>query len=113
MIKKINKIWTAIFFFFTPLIVKAVELPNPINANDVPELARNVIQGVLGVTGAIALFYLVWGGITWMTSQGNADRIKKGKDTIVWAILGLAFIFFSYVILDFLFCSLTGTGVCS
>ncbi len=104
----IKKIITFLTILVTPLLVKAVELPNPLQANSVPELARNVIQGILGVTGAIALFYLVWGGITWMTSQGNADRIKKGKDTIVWAILGLAFIFFSYVILNFLFTSLVG-----
>jgi hypothetical protein len=113
MKKNINKILTATFLFLTPLIVKAVELPNPLQANSVPDLARNVIQGLLGVSGAIALFYLVWGGITWMTSQGNSERIKKGKDTIVWAIFGLAAIFFSYVILDFLFCSLVSGASCS
>lgn len=113
MKKNINKIIASLTLFLTPLIIKAAELPNPLKANSVPELARNVIQGLLGVAGAIALFYLVWGGITWMTSQGNTDRIKKGKDTIVWAIFGLAAIFFSYVVLDFLFCSLVQGASCS
>lgn len=77
------------------------KLPNPLGINTVPELSNRVINGVLGAVGAIALLYLVWGGITWMTSRGNSDSVKKGKDTIVWAILGLAMIFSSYVILKF------------
>lgn len=76
-------------------------LPNPLGINTVPKLAERVINGILGVVGAVALLYMVWGGVTWMTSGGNSERIKKGKDTVVWAILGLALIFSSYVIVEF------------
>jgi|SRR3989338_1773588 len=83
---------------FMPTAVRAVSLENPLRANSIPELVNNVIQGLLGVVGAIVLFFLVWGGIVWMTSSGNAERIRKGKDTIVWAIFGLVIIFLSYAI---------------
>ncbi len=83
-------------------------LPNPLGINTVPELVNNVINGILGVVGAIALLYMVWGGITWMTSRGNAESIKKGKDTIVWGILGLAMIFSSYVIVSFVVTIMAG-----
>lgn len=82
---------------------KRVDLPNPLNADSIPVLAGQMIKGLLGTVGAIALFMLVWGGIVWMTSGGNADRLKKGKDTILWTILGLIIIFLSYVILNFVF----------
>jgi len=48
------------------------------------------------------LVMFIYGGLTWMTSEGVPDKIRKGKDTIVWAILGLALIFFSYALLDFI-----------
>jgi len=88
-----------------PLAVKAqgVAVPNPLEAESIPELAGDMIRGMLGVTGAIALFMLVWGGITWMTSGGNSNRVEQGKQTIVWSILGIIIIFMSYIILNFVF----------
>lgn len=86
------------------------ELPNPLGIKTVPELTNRVINGILGVVGAVALLYMVWGGITWMTSRGNAESIKKGKDTIVWGILGLAMIFSSYVIISFVIEIMAGSA---
>ncbi len=102
-----NKLIFSIVCLFLPLASKAaVSLENPLEADSVPELVSNVIRGLLGIVGAIALFYLIWGGIVWLTSGGSAERVKKGKDTIVWAIYGLLIIFFSYVIVNYLFTEL-------
>jgi hypothetical protein len=103
----LNKMWIKktilSILLLLPSAAKAVELPNPLQADSVPELVGQVIKGLLGVTGSIALFMFVWGGITWMISQGNAEKLKKGKDTILWAIFGLVIIFMSYVIINFVF----------
>lgn len=101
-IKKIIALATLVFL---PLTAKAqrIELPNPLQAESIPELAGYMIRGMLGVTGAIALFMLVWGGIVWMTSGGNANRVEQGKNTVLWAILGLLIIFMSYIVLNFVF----------
>jgi multisubunit Na+/H+ antiporter MnhB subunit len=53
----------------------------------------------MGVTGALALVMFVIGGIQWMTAAGNSERVKKGRDTLMWAVLGLIVIFSSYAIL--------------
>jgi len=107
-IMKNKKTFIILSIALTPLLVNAsvVSLPKPLSADSIPDLAANMINGILGITGAIALFYFVWGGLTWMTSGGNAEKIKKGKDTIVWAIFGLAAIFGSYVVLNFVFTKL-------
>ena len=93
------------FLLLTPFTVKAQGIPleNPLQAESIPELAGQMINGMLGVTGGIALFMLVLGGVMWMISGGNADKLKKGKDTILWAILGLVIIFMSYIVLNFVF----------
>ena len=81
MKKNINKIIAALVLLFTPLIVKAVALPNPLaNVNSVPDLARNVIQGILGVIGAVALYFLIQGGLMWTTSLGTwSIQIRRGE----------------------------------
>jgi hypothetical protein len=109
MKKIINIFWLSTLL---PIVVLAVDPPvtdnripldNPLSVNSVPLLINKVIQGILGVVGAIALLYLILGGLMWLTSQGNTEKVKKGKETLVWAVAGLAMIFFSYVILSYVF----------
>ena len=54
---------------------------------------------------------VVYGGILWMTSRGDAKMIQKGKDTLTWAVLGLAVIFASYAIVNALITGLTEGSV--
>lgn len=94
-----------ISFLLVNISLAAKELPDPLKLKGedaVPALAGNIIKTILGMVGVLALIMFIYGGILWMTSGGSAEKIKKGKDTIVWAVFGLAFIFFSYAILDFI-----------
>ncbi len=85
-----------------------IPLQNPINATSVPELVNSIVKAILGMVGALALFMFVYGGMLWMTSAGNAQRIEKGKETLIWATIGLVIIFASYAILSFIFTALSG-----
>lgn len=88
------------------------ELPNPLKVTSIPVFLGNVIKGILGIVGSLALAMFIYGGLMWLTSQGNPEKIKKGQDTIVWAVLGLVLIFSSYIILNFIFKALTrGTEI--
>ena len=78
-------------------------LPNPLGTTDIKELIARIISIVLGLIGAIALALFVYGGLVWMTSGGSPNRIKQGKDILIWAIVGLVVIFTSYIILNFVF----------
>ena len=80
-------------------------LENPLGPGvDVPsDLYARIIFSFMGVTGVIALLMFVIGGLQWMTAGGAADKVKKGKDTLIWAALGLILIFSSYAILRAIF----------
>jgi hypothetical protein len=80
-----------------------VTLPDPLSGqgDDPAVLVGNILNYALGMLGVLALVMFVYGGLTWMTSGGASEKIKKGRDTILWSILGLALIFFSYALLDF------------
>lgn len=80
-----------------------VSLPNPLgeNNNDPREVIGQGIKVILGVLGSITLAVFIYGGLLWLTSAGNDQRIKKGKDVLFWAVLGLLVIFSAYTIINF------------
>lgn len=71
-------------------------LANPLSANTPQELIGQIINSVLGVVGSLALLMFVYGGLTWMTSSGNQEKVKKGRDILIWSAIGLVIIFSSY-----------------
>ena len=49
--------------------------------------------------GGVAILLVLKGGLELATSGGNPEQIKKGRETIVNALMGLAIILLSVVIL--------------
>lgn len=85
-------------------------LQNPLGNTDLNMVIGQAIKGLLGFSGVIALASFVWGGFLFLTSQGNADRVKKGKDTLIWAVIGLVVIFTAYILVDALIRGITGAA---
>ncbi len=86
-----------------------VKIENPIkgDVDDPAVLIGNVINTVFGIIGSLALLMFIYGGLTWMTSSGSQEAVKKGKNIITWAAIGLAVIFMSYALVRFV---ITGIG---
>ncbi len=86
------------------------DLPNPLGDKNVDPrvIIGNIIRAILGIVGSLALAVFIFGGFTWITSAGNEEKVKKGKDMIVWASLGLVIIFFSYALVRFVIGAVTG-----
>lgn len=85
-----------------------VSLNNPLTGQQgdvpggIPGLIGRVINGVLGIVGSLALLMFIYGGLLWMTSAGNDEKVKQGKDVLIWATLGLLIIFASYALVNFI-----------
>lgn len=62
------------------------------------QIAQNALNYLLGIAGTLCMVMLVVGGIFYITSGGNEERIETGKKTITYAIIGLAVILLSLVI---------------
>lgn len=77
-------------------------LSNPLgNINSPQLLIGRIITSVMGVVGSLALLMFIYGGLTWMTSSGSAEKVKKGRDIILWSAVGLVVIFMSYALVRF------------
>lgn len=84
------------------------QLTNPLGAGaDIPEIIARVIKAVLGLVGSIGLLMFIYGGFLWLTAGGSEERVKKGREVLTWAVIGLATIFTSYAILNFIISGLT------
>lgn len=69
------------------------------SANDTT--LRNVFSVVLALAGAVAVAFIVFGGIKYMLSQGDAGDIKQSKDTILYAIVGLIIVAISFMLVNY------------
>jgi len=57
---------------------------------------------ILIIAVIVALFYLIWGGIKWITSGGDKGNVETARNHIVAAIIGLIVVFLSWFILNFI-----------
>ena len=82
-----------------------VKLNNPLTGSatsvEIPVLLGKIISYTMGLIGSLALVMFIYGGVTWMLSAGNQEQVTKGKQTLMWAVLGLAIIFTSYALVTF------------
>lgn len=60
-----------------------------------------IINFLALVIGSVAFLSIVLGGITLLTSAGNENQLTKGKDMILYAVIGLAVALLAYFITDF------------
>ncbi len=75
---------------------------------ELPTAIINILNGVLGVLAAVAVVVIVIGGINYMTSAGDAAKVKKAKDTILYAVIGLIVCALAAVIVNFVVKNLLG-----
>ncbi|MBI4435455.1 Ig-like domain-containing protein [Candidatus Uhrbacteria bacterium] len=64
-------------------------------------IIARLIRTAISFVGVVAVVFLLYGGFVWMTAGGNADRLKKAKQIIINAIIGLLLVFASFAIVSF------------
>ncbi len=62
---------------------------------------QNVFNSVYGVAGVVAVVIIVFGGIQYITSQGESGKVAKAKNTIMYAVIGLIIIILAAAITSF------------
>ena len=60
--------------------------------NSVWIVVMNVVQWIIVGAGYVSLYFVIWGGFKFITSQGEPDRIKSSRETIANAVIGLVIV---------------------
>ena len=69
-----------------------------------------ILTVVYSIVGIVAVVMVILGGISYATSQGDAGKLKKGKDTILYGIIGLIIVLLAFAITNFVLSSLGGAA---
>ncbi len=93
----------------------ALQIPDgqgkPIQINSVggiPQGGPDALANIVGtglellVLAAVilCLLYLVWGGINWMMSEGDKQRLGNARQKVVYSIIGLAIVFMAFLMIN-------------
>ncbi len=60
------------------------------------EVIPRVINFVLALVGTVSMGVFIYSGIMLIIAQGNEEEVTKFKTTLLWSLVGLAFITTSY-----------------
>lgn len=71
---------------------------------------QNIINPIIGVLGIVAVVIIIIGGIGYMTSSGEANKVKKAKDTILYGVIGLIICVLAYAIVNFVVMNVLGNN---
>ena len=69
---------------------------------------KDVINVALGILAFITVLMIIIGGLNYTTSQGDATKVKKAKDTIMYGVIGLVIALLAFAIVNFVLANLFG-----
>lgn len=70
--------------------------------NSVANIVSSSIYLLLSVAGVLSLLFTLYGGIKWMTSGGEEEKLAGARMTLTFAIGGLVLTLSAFVIINIL-----------
>lgn len=69
---------------------------------------KNGINLALGLVGVIAVVVIIIGGISFVTSQGDAPKVTKARNTILYGVVGMVIALLAFGIVNFVLSGVFG-----
>ena len=70
-------------------------------ADFIKTFGGKILSIIFLLAGIVAVIYLVYNGIQYITSAGNADKVKLARSGVINAIIGIIIIAAAYYIINF------------
>ena len=68
---------------------------------DPTTLVTGAINWFIAIAGLVSVIFIIYGGITYITSSGDPGKAKKAKDMILYSLIGLAIVALATIITAF------------
>lgn len=72
------------------------------------DTVNTMINVVLGIIGLLAVIMVIYGGFKIVMSEGSADKVKSGKETILYGIVGLLIALLAFALVNFVLSAFFG-----
>lgn len=66
----------------------------------------NIINTILLLVGILAVVVIIIGGVFYITSQGDPEKVKRGKEAVMGGIIGLIITIMAFAIVQFVITSM-------
>jgi len=76
------------------------------DVNDLVDLGLRAMNYIFSFVAGLAFVMFIYGGFTWIFSFGNSEKVKKGQQIFVYAVIGLVIVFSAYILVSFLLTAL-------
>lgn len=73
---------------------------NPDQLTNIPQL---VVNGLFGIATFLAIGYMMFGGIKWITSRGDKQGVESARKHLTAAIIGLIVVAGTFFFINVLF----------
>lgn len=70
-------------------------------------VARNLVNLISIIVGAISIIMIIYGGFRYITSGGDSGRVGSAKNTLIYAVIGLIIVAFAQLIVNFVLSTAT------
>ena len=65
------------------------------------QMVSSTVSWVVGIAGAVAAIFVVYGGISYIISSGDPQKLQRAKQIILYALIGLAVVALAEIITAF------------
>jgi TRAP-type C4-dicarboxylate transport system permease small subunit len=76
----------------------------------VGKLLSDGIKILVAVVGVVAVLFLIWAGVKYVMAGGDAKKAGEAKEGITHALIGLAIVILSYLLVSVVL-NLLGNGI--
>ncbi len=85
-------------------------IPQSTGPLNLEQLFITVLNLIILVAGIIAILYLIWAGVQYITAGGDDEKAKKARAGIFNAVIGIVVIILSYAIIVYVSRIVNGAG---
>ncbi|MFA5368454.1 MAG: hypothetical protein WC303_00350 [Candidatus Paceibacterota bacterium] len=79
-----------IFTAFSFVFAEGNTIDNPLTGvNNLTDLLKRVADYIQYIALALAVPFIVWGGITILVSGGNPAEVQKGRSILLYTVIGI------------------------
>ncbi|MDO4747284.1 MAG: pilin [Candidatus Saccharibacteria bacterium] len=78
------------------------------SSDRLPGVVVFILNAIIGISGLVAVVFVVIGGVSYMTSSGESAKVEKAKKTIISAVIGMIICVLAFAIVNWAIGAITG-----
>ena len=84
-----------LFLLMPAVVLAAIEIPNPLEAETIPEIIESIGDLIFYVGLALVTLMILIGGIMFITAAGDPQKVATANRLFFWTAIGAAVVIFA------------------